>query len=111
MKQMNPIGTLVQFGGEKEMTASVEDVCGVISEKPAFLMNNQGFRGQPIAMVGRVRVRVVGDVNKFDYIKMSEIPGVARATEVKDDLVIGRALETALGEDEKLVLCSVRFKI
>lgn len=106
-----PIGTLVQFGGEKEMTASVEDVCGVISEKPALLMNSEEISGQPIAMVGRVRVRVVGDVNKFDYIKISEISGVARATEVKDDLVIGRALETAFGEDEKLVLCSVRFKI
>ena len=106
-----PIGTLVQFGGEKEMTASTTDVCGVISEKPAFLMNNSSDKGQPIALVGRVKVRIIGEVHKFDYIKMSEIPGVAVATEVKDNYVIGRALEDSLDTNEKLVMCSVRFKI
>ena len=106
-----PIGTLVQFGGEKEMTASTTDVCGVISEKPAFLMNNSTNKGQPIALLGRVNVRVIGEVHKFNYIKMSNIPGVAIASEVKDDYVIGKALEDSLDTNEKLVMCSVRFKI
>lgn len=105
-----PIGTLVQFGGEKEMTASKSEVCGVISENPAFLMNN-GSDGQPVAMIGRVKVRVIGKVDKFNYIKISEIDGVARASEVKDDYVIGRALESSDDENEKLVLCSVRFNL
>jgi hypothetical protein len=37
---------------------------------------NSDSVGQPMALVGRVRVRVIGPVNKFDYIGLSDIPGI-----------------------------------
>jgi hypothetical protein len=39
---------------------------------------NEESNGQPIALVGRVPVRVIGKVNKFDYIGLSDIPGVGK---------------------------------
>ena len=57
-----PIGTLVCFGGQKEITVAINEVNGVISDKPAYLMNSN-CKGQPIALIGRVPVLVKGKVN------------------------------------------------
>ena len=42
-------------------------VLGVISDKPAYVMND-GSEGQPIALLGRVPVKVIGAVKKGDPI-------------------------------------------
>ncbi len=103
-------GTLVQFGGEKEMTLAISEVNGVVSSEPGLLINNVKDDGaQPIALIGKVPVRLIGSVHKFDKITLSDIPGVAKVAE-SEDKVIGVALEDKLDEDEKLVLCSVKLK-
>ena len=109
-----PKGTLVQFGGEKEITIAIDEVNAVITSQPGVLLNGCMENGQAVALVGRVPVRTIGKVNKFDYLTLSEIPGVAKVLE--DDEysmtnVIARALEDKDSEEESLVLCVVKFSI
>lgn len=105
-------GTVVMLGGAKEITAVVEDatdeVFGVISTRPAYTMN--GAAGDdathpPIAMTGRVPVRVIGQVRKGDRL-VSAGNGLARSAG-KDEWtaynVIGRALKDKTTEDEGTV--------
>jgi len=63
------VGTVVMVGGEKEVTECFvgKRALGVISDRPAFLMNSQA-KGQPIALKGRVKVKVVGTVKKGDEL-------------------------------------------
>jgi cytoskeletal protein CcmA (bactofilin family) len=63
------VGTVVMVGGEKEVTECFvgKRAIGVISNRPAFLMNSQA-KGQPIALKGRVKVKVVGTVKKGDEL-------------------------------------------
>lgn len=71
-------GTLVAFGGEKEITIATAVVNAVVSTKPALLMNNEQ-KGTPIALVGRVPVRVIGKVAKFDKLVLDKTnPGIAK---------------------------------
>lgn len=103
------VGTLVRFGGEKEITLANFGECNaVISEKPAYLMNADA-EGLPIALAGRVKVRVMGPCKKFDKIVLHEgIPGVGVVGEGK---VIARALEDKDLVGEGLVLCVVQFSL
>jgi len=104
-----PAGTVVMLGGEKEITAAMEDatddVFGVISTRAAFTMN--GAAGSdathpPVAMTGRVPVRAVGRIRKGDRL-ISAGNGLARAAR-RDEWtaynVIGRALRDKTTEDE-----------
>jgi len=105
-------GTVVELGGAKEITrASSElsdEVFGVISTRAAYLMNagaGSDATHPPVAMSGRVPVRVIGTVNKGDRL-VSAGNGLARAalkTEVNNFNVIGRALETKYSEEEGTV--------
>ena len=105
-----PKGTLVQFGGEKEMTIASTDVNAVITSEPGFILNSE-INGQAIALIGRVPVRVKGKINKFDYIKLSDENGIGIRAENKDEKIIGRALESKSSENEGLVLCSVKIQL
>jgi len=75
-------GTVVVFGGEFEITTTNEladhRVAGVISQNPAYLMNNTA-EGLPVALRGRVPVRVTGPVAKGDLLVTSTTPGYARS--------------------------------
>ena len=62
-----------------------------------------------IALIGRVPVRVVGKVKKFDELTISEIPGVATVSTNAYDKIIGRALEDKTDYEEGLVMCSVNI--
>ena len=108
-----PKGTLVKFGGEKEITIANDEVNAVITSQPGVLLNSQMENGQAIALCGRVPVRVIGKVNKFEYLTLSEIPGVARALDDEEFSmnVVARALEDKETEEEGLVLCVVKFDI
>ena len=102
-------GTVVELGGLKEITAVVQDlseaVFGVISMKAGFLMNGgagSDVTHPPVAVNGRVPVRVIGTVAKGDRL-VSAGRGLARAairSEMTAFNVIGRALEnkTSIGE-------------
>lgn len=106
-----PIGTLVQFGGEKQITVATNEANGVISDKPAYLMNSN-CKGQPIALIGRVYVRVVGKANKFDYINLSDIPGVGKSNgKLKTSLTIGRALKSKETLEQQLLQCVIQLEL
>lgn len=94
-------GTVVQLGGTQEITAVQyelsEDIFGVISNTAAYLMNAGAGTDQthpPVAVSGRVEVRVVGKVSKGDRL-VSAGEGLARAAkpgEANSFNTIGRAL-------------------
>jgi len=95
-------GTVVEIGGTAEITAVgadlSEDVFGVISTNAAYLMNSGAGSNSthpPVAVQGRVPVRVTGTVRKGDRL-VSAGNGVARSgkrSEITAWNVIGRALE------------------
>lgn len=76
-----PVGTVVKVGGEKEVTAYTAldyiRALGTISDKPAYLMNKDLEGGVPVALKGRVPVRVLGPVKKGQGLGASAISGVA----------------------------------
>jgi hypothetical protein len=95
------VGTVVQLGGDKEVTAVQEDlssdVFGVVSNSYAYLLN-QAAGGDdthpPIALVGRVPVKVQGQVRKGDRL-VSAGNGHARAAKLEEVTAyntIGRSL-------------------
>lgn len=95
-------GTVMVFGGEQEVTESMLDyetaVAGVVSTKPAYLMNSeqQGEFVVDIALVGRVPCKVIGPVFKGSVLVTSEHAGVAMAidnTKFIPGCIIGRAME------------------
>lgn len=94
-------GTVVALGGAEEITAVNEElsnnVFGVLSQRPAYLMNAGQENGAPVAIAGRVPVRVVGRINKGDRL-VSAGNGVARAASKDESInafnVIGRSIET-----------------
>ena len=98
------VGTVVVFGGEKEVTISTEGndprVAGVISEKPAYLMNSESA-GQPVALMGKVPCKVVGHVIKGDMLSTDpNNHGVAKKThDPQVGEVIGKALENYDSEE------------
>lgn len=113
-----PAGTVVELGGSAEITAVVdaasEQVFGVISTDPAYLMNAAAGNNKThpaVALSGRVPVRVVGQVHKGDRL-VSAGNGVARAAtsnELTAFNVIGRALADKETEDEQLIEAIVRI--
>jgi Peptidase_G2, IMC autoproteolytic cleavage domain len=104
-------GTVVKIGGDKEITAtdvSVDDVFGVISTNPAYVLNS-GQEGLylPVVVVGRIPVRVTGPIAKGDRLVSSNTPGVARAVRGSElschTPIFGRALEDSVDKGERLV--------
>lgn len=78
-------------------------VLGVISDKPAHVMNSE-CNGQAIALVGRVPVRIVGPIRKGDRIASSDVAGCAYASSVNS---FGTALSSDSDMGEKLVECAI----
>jgi hypothetical protein len=109
-------GTVVELGGSAEITMVRTDasnnVFGVISTRPAFTMNGGAGENDthpPVAMTGRVPVRVTGTVRKGDRL-ISAGDGNARSAQPEEANafnVIGRALtdklDTGLGTVEAIV--------
>lgn len=113
-----PIGTLVRFGGDKDITIanSDEDAEGVISEAPGFLLNrNCEGLSKPVALVGKVLVRVIGAAKKGEYVYHSKVLGINRpgvacsSTRLIGEKILGKVLETNEDTNEKLVMCVVRL--
>jgi hypothetical protein len=99
-------GTLVALGGEAEVTQTTlvadTNVFGIVSTRPAYLMNAKRKKDKhalPIAVAGRIPVKVVGAVKRGDRLVSSDIPGVAKAA-VGDEpawSIVGRALSSFSG--------------
>jgi hypothetical protein len=97
-----PAGTVVALGGVEEITAASdalsEDVFGVISTRAAYLMNSSAGSDAthpPVAVNGRVPVRVVGKIKKGDRL-VAAGNGLAKSgskSEITPWNVIGRSLE------------------
>lgn len=90
-------GTVVVFGGANEITTTTvyadTRVAGVISAKPAYLMNNEST-GQPVALRGKVPVNVTGSVKKGDLLITSDVAGYAVAAFKPDaNAVFAKSLE------------------
>lgn len=95
-------GTVVELGGKYEITEVMEEltdnVFGVVSTRPAHLMNATAGTDEThpaVALNGRVPVKVTGRVKKGDRL-VSAGNGIARAATAKEATafnVLGRALE------------------
>lgn len=106
-------GTLVMFGGEKEITVAHNGhVNGVISTNPAVRMNYQG-EGLYVALTGRVPVMVAGPIQKFDRIILdNDMMGVAKKKNPwNEGKVIGIAIESKETFDIGLVECVVQLSL
>ena len=106
-------GTVVVFGGEHEITvtnqSADERVAGVISTNPAYLMNS-GEPGLPVALRGKVPVRVIGPVTKGDSLVTSTTPGVAFSVgreRVYAQAVFAKSLESNDTDNEKVILAVI----
>ena len=109
-------GTVVELGGDKEITSVKyelsEDIFGVISDTAAYLMNSgagDDITHPPVAMTGRVQVKVTGMIKKNDRL-VSAGNGIARAAlkgEATAFNVIGRSLENKTDSSIGTVLAIV----
>jgi hypothetical protein len=93
-------GTVVIFGGDHEITMSGSyaetAVAGVISTEPAYIMNNiEGDNLLPVALRGKVPVKVTGRVKKGDLLVTSKIPGHACVADgcINPSSVFAKSLE------------------
>ena len=90
------VGTVMIFGGNKEVTQSTKQNCpsiaGVVSTDPAFLMNAELEGGITLALRGRVPVKVTGAVRKGDVLICSNTPGHAEAAPFKGYHVTGPSM-------------------
>lgn len=87
-----------------EIAKKTDIPIGVISEKPAYVMNSDA-EGQPIALKGRTPIRVLGAVNKGEsvYLLANGVTSVKGKGEI-----VGIALQTNKGPEEKLVECFIK---
>jgi len=112
-------GTVVELGGSAEITMvrvdASDSVFGVISTRPAFTMNGGAGTNDthpPVAMTGRVPVRVTGAVRKGDRL-ISAGDGIARSARPDEATafnVIGRALVDKLDQGPGTVEAIVTIK-
>jgi len=113
-------GDVVILGGSKEITKCIEEldhrVFGVVSEKPAFLMNKDAGNNDShpmIALKGRARVKVIGSGIAGDRIVSSHIPGVARVAQLNECTafnVLGRLISDKYSTLLELTECVVGVK-
>jgi hypothetical protein len=97
-------GTVLAFGGEKEVTISnvYQDrrVAGVVSTTPAHLMNAglQSEHTVDVALVGRVPCLVQGNVTKGDLMVSAGNGRACAELNPSVGAVIGKALENFVGD-------------
>ena len=111
-------GTVVELGGAEEITMATrelsESIIGVISTRPAHLMNAGAGPDQThpaVAVNGRVPVQVIGAVRKGDRL-VSAGNGLARVgskEEITAFNVLGRSLEDKLDTGRGSVLAIVKL--
>jgi hypothetical protein len=99
-------GNIVRLGGQEEITKTIkaydEEVFGIISTAPGFLLNSKmklAENAYPVALKGRVPCLVTGTVRKGQRIVSSELQGIGMATNEYNPInIIGRALNDKIGD-------------
>lgn len=99
-----PHGSLVKFGGEKEITKTSphdRNFFGIVSTDPAYILNKKDDSKNyvMVALSGRVPVRVIGNVNKFDKLTTSKINGVAKKKTFVDVILLKPTIGVALDDN------------
>jgi hypothetical protein len=109
-------GTVVSLGGEAEVTQTTgyadQEVFGIVSSRPAYLMNarrKHDKNAMPIAVAGRIPVKVKGEVKRGNRLVASDIPGIAQAASVDAPAwsIIGRSLGNFSGDGVGIVEATV----
>lgn len=106
------VGVMIDSDYEVEPFSSdfMHGVIGVVSDSPAYLMNADSD-GLPIALTGKVPVRVVGMVDKGDFLVPLD-GGIARKGDPKSEIDRGMkfatVLEDCLQKEEKMVMCIIK---
>jgi hypothetical protein len=94
-------GNLVRLGGDAEITKTIkawdDEVFGVISTAPGFLLNSRmkmQEHAYPVALKGRVPCLVKGPIRAGQRIVPSDVDGVGMAADHLNDTmaIIGRAI-------------------
>jgi len=110
-------GTVVVFGGSKEITVTDNPgdhrVAGVISTNPAYEMNVSPETEEflPVALRGKVPVKVVGRVNKGDVLITSGVLGYAVSAESGRQApaasIVGKALENKVTDEPGVIMAVI----
>lgn len=103
-------GTVVVFGGDAEITTTNKfadvSVAGAISTDPAYLMNGAA-EGLPVALRGKVPVKVVGPVYKGDLlVTAGQNPGYATSVGKSTEYplaVFAKSIETNTADGVKVI--------
>ena len=114
------VGDVVMLGGSKEITKCTQEldhrVFGVVSDKPAFLMNKDAGNNDShpmVALKGRAMVKVIGAGKAGDRIVSSNIAGIARVAELDECTafnVVGRLISDKYNTLLELTECAVGVK-
>jgi hypothetical protein len=112
-----PEGTLVRITDREDCDVEItkeltDDVIGVISLAPGFLMNAKGD-GQPVALVGKVPVRMIGKIKKGQAFMSCATAGCGRRYSFSTvmgnvQFKMGYALENKETEEEGLIMCLLK---
>lgn len=92
-------GTVMKFGGDREVTAALHDhdaaVIGVVTTNPAHVMNAglESLHRVAIALAGRVPCRVTGKIRRGDMLVTAGRGEARSEPNPKMGTVIGKALE------------------
>ena len=113
------VGDVVELGGMEEITlcqgVNSTRVFGVVSEKPAYLMNSQAGNDDShpmVALKGRVMVKLAGTGKAGDRV-VSALNGEARvatADECNHFNVLGRLIKDKYNENTVLTECVIGVK-
>lgn len=112
-KEYEP-GTLVSFStnnGKITIADKNHEAHAVVSTKPGLMIGavTKGLT-LPVALVGRVPVKVIGECNAGKKLVLSDISGVAVVANENDNRnIIGIALESSSDKDIKLIETVVRM--
>lgn len=97
-----PAGTVVEFGGENEITVTRSShsprAAGVVSTDPGHVMNSAqvGKHVLPVALTGRVPCQVIGIIAKGDRLVASDYMGAAQRLDMskyQPGCIIGKSLQ------------------
>ena len=113
------VGDVVMLGGDAEITKCNEELCdqvfGVISDSPAFLMNAQAGNNDShpmVALTGRVFVKLQGTGKAGDRV-VSAGNGEARIAELDECTAfntLGRLIKHKYKKDTALTECVIGVK-
>ena len=113
------VGSVVILGGEAEVTECKEDlsdqVFGVVSDSPAFLMNAQAGNNDShpmIALKGRVLINLKGSGKAGDRIVSAgnRLARVGQLSECTTFNVLGRLIKDKYPQETKLTECVIGVK-